>query len=64
MNIFLIIIQLHIDICIHIERMHYIILRCMQEKVTLRSIERFHSNSIVSTSSAILKEDKNVQNST
>lgn len=30
MNIFLIV-QLHIDICIHIERMH-IILRCMQDK--------------------------------
>lgn len=33
MNIFLIVIQLHIDIRVHIERVHYTILDiCMQDK--------------------------------
>jgi len=41
MNIFLIIIQLHIDICIHIERMHYIILRCMQDKSNCDQLRDF-----------------------
>lgn len=33
-------------------------------KVTLQSVEIFHDNSMVSTSSDILKEDNNIQNST